>query len=115
MDWRTRASLLPLLLFVASVAGNMVARCPEDWIHRPGTDQCFRFHAWGSRSFMGARDYCHLYGGQLVSITDTSIKGWLAIEVAETQELDKHAPMWVGARKMDNQWIWDESNNVILD
>ncbi|XP_076033567.1 macrophage mannose receptor 1-like isoform X2 [Oratosquilla oratoria] len=113
MDWRTRASLLPLVLFVASVAGNMVARCPEEWVHRPGTDQCFRFHAWGARTFRGARDYCRLYGGQLVSIEDSNTRDWMAIEVVETEGIDKHAHVWVGARKMDTEWVWDESEDVI--
>lgn len=47
----------------------MVARCPEGWVSRGGTDQCYLIHNNGKdRSFNDARIYCQAHAGDLAII-----------------------------------------------
>lgn len=103
-----------LLLLSPAALGLMVARCPEGWVSRGGTDQCYRVHSYGrDRTFEDARIYCQARGGDLAYIDSAGLRDWLGQLVAATDTEGQAAYMWVGAKNVGGEWKWVETDKPV--
>ena len=50
----------------------MEAKCPNDWVHRPGTEDCYLFHS--EQPWTQANTFCQRYNAGLLSIVDPDTK-----------------------------------------
>ncbi|XP_042204150.1 macrophage mannose receptor 1-like [Homarus americanus] len=106
--------VLSLFLLYHQACGVLLAQCPDGWQLWEGTNQCYILLTRpDTNTFDDSITLCRVRGGDLLSIPDKATKNWLRKILSATQLEGQDAYTWVGARLVNDSWVWVDTEEPV--
>ncbi|KAG7156359.1 macrophage mannose receptor 1-like 9 [Homarus americanus] len=103
-----------MLKFLFHACGVLLAQCPDGWQLWEGTNQCYILLTRpDTNTFDDSITLCRVRGGDLLSIPDKATKNWLRKILSATQLEGQDAYTWVGARLVNDSWVWVDTEEPV--